>query len=135
MPRRKTEFQYRLSITSEVSERDQVIITWFVLETTQQFASFQYDLGVREETTGNTIRFQVTGLRPPPLSLPSNGPARFTRTHQGLRGTYDIVIEGLDHKVNTFTININEKKIMLLKPPSHPFVELLLESSPSQQRK
>jgi hypothetical protein len=49
------------------------------------------------------------------------------------RGTYEIVIEGLDHKANAFTVEIQEQAVRLVLEPADPFVELFT-ASPSTKR-
>ncbi len=130
MAKEQATREYRLSITSVPSERAQRCTTMFLLETTRQFASFRYDLAVREWVQGNTIRLTVTGLKTPHLSFPTNGPAQFRQEYDNLRGTYEIVIEGLDHKVNAFTVEIEGASARVVKQPANPFVELLVTGSP-----
>ena len=89
-----------------------------MLETTQSFASFVYDLSVKEEVKDNRIHFKVLGLKPPQLSMPASGHAKYVSEHDGLHGTYDVIIEGIDGRANTFKVRITPKKIELLKAPS-----------------
>ena len=121
--------EYNLSITPRFNDRSQQWKTEFLLETTRQFASFQYELGVRELVQGKTIRFAVTGLKAPQFSFPTNGPAQFRKEFENLRGTYEIAIEGLDHRVNTFTVEIGEQSVRAVYRPVDPFVELLTDPS------
>ena len=132
MPKQQVTREYRLSITSKFIEGVQRWKTLFLLETTRQFASFRYDLAVRERIQGDTIRLTVTGLKTPHLSFPTNGPAQFRQEYDNLRGTYEVVIEGLDHKVNTFTVEIEEQSARLVRQPAHPFVELLVTDFPHE---
>ena len=133
MQREHPARDYRLSITPRFNEASQRWKTEFLLVTTRQFASFQYELGVREMVQGKSVRLAVTGLRAPQFSFPTNGPAQFRREYDNLRGTYEIVIEGLDHRTNAFTVEIQEQAVRLVHGPDDPFVELLTDS-PSTTR-
>ena len=127
MPKQQATREYRLSITPRFSEGVQRWTTLFLLETTRQFASFRYDLAVREWVQGDTIRLAVTGLKTPHLSFPASGPARFQQEYDNLRGMYEIVIEGLDHKVNAFTVEMEEQSVRLVRQPANPFVEFVTD--------
>jgi len=133
MQREHAAREYRLSITPRFYETSQRWKTEFLLETTRQFASFQYELGVREMVQGKTLRFAVTGLKTPQFSFPTNGPAQFRREYDNLRGAYEIVIEGLDHRANAFTVEIQEQAVRLVLEPADSFVELFT-ASPSTTR-
>ena len=124
------EPEYRLRIGPTYVEREDKFKTLLILETTRLFSNFRYDLSVREEFDDKTLHFKVLGLKPPQLSLPAVGHAQFTRTFDNLRGTYEISIEGLDNKVNTFSVKFTPKKMQLVKSPTDPFVELIIEQSP-----
>jgi len=119
-------YEYHLSITRKFDERLQGFKTVFLLETKRLFASFRYELAVQETIEDKTIRFAITGLKPPALSIPSSGPARFRREFSNLNGVYKVVIEGLDHSVNSFSIRISQKGLHLVKADPHPFTELLI---------
>ena len=98
--------EYRLSVIPAGSHRGSAGVTLIVLRTATSFANFRYALSVDERRDGNTIHLKVLGLRPPPLDLPSSGPAEFTREYEGLHGRYRIVVEGLDGSRISKTIDI-----------------------------
>jgi len=125
----KSPFEYRLSIRGDLNERNQKYTMTLLMETTRQFATFRYDLAIRETREGNHIKFVVTGLKAPQLSLPANGPAQFSRQYESLEGTYELVIEGLDHRVDTFKVRFRKNAATVLERPAHPFVEVLTGSS------
>ena len=124
------EPEYVLRIEPTFVEREQKYKTLLTLETTKLFSNFRYDLSVQEEFDKKRFHFKVLGLRPPQLSLPAVGHARFVREFDSLRGTYDIAIEGLDGKVNSFSVKFTSKKMQLLKSPPSPFVDIIIDSSP-----
>jgi hypothetical protein len=118
--------EYTLQIAPTFVEREQKYKTQFTLETTKLFASFRYDLSVKEQLEKKTLHYKILGLKPPELSLPAAGRAQFTRTYDGLRGTYEIVVEGLDGRVNTFSVKIAPTKIQLVKEPTTRFVDVIV---------
>ena len=117
---------YRLRVSSVVDDHEQKTKTRFVLETSQSFASFVYDLSVQEQREGNHLRFKVLGLKPPQLNIPSAGRARFERDYEDLAGTFDVTIENIDGSTNTFKLRISTAKIELVHSPKDTFTELIL---------
>ena len=120
---------YRLTIGSRIDERDRKPLTVFTLETMREFTSFQYDLVVRELFTGDALRFAITGLTPPDISMRRGGPARYSRELSDLNGTYDITVEGLDKKEETFAVRINGRSIELLHAPPRSFVQVMISNT------
>ncbi len=114
--------EYRLFVFSRYKDTEQEYRTVVVLQTTEEFASFRYELSVDEEITDREIRYTVTGLTAPRLSLPGSGPALFRREYRNFHGTYRITVEGLDRISNSFEFEIGEKQVHLLRSPSRPFV-------------
>ena len=117
---------YRLGVSSVVDGQERKTKTRFLLETSQLFASFVYDLSVLEQRKGNHLRFKVLGLKPPQLSIPSSGHARFERDYEDLAGTFDITIESMDGSTNTFKLRSSPTKIELVCAPKEAFTELIL---------
>ena len=119
--------EYRLLITPHVNERTQKSGTLVVLETTKAFASFRYELSVKEEVEGKTIQYTILGLKAPHLSLPSAGHAQFIREYENLKGTYTIAVEGLDGVVHESSVRIGTGKVELVKAPTSRFVEVFTD--------
>jgi len=117
---------YRLMVSSVVDDHERKHKTRFVLETSQAFASFVYDLSVQEQLEGNHLRLKVLGLKPPQLSIPSSGRAKFERDYEGLAGTFDVTIESIDGNTDTFKLYISTGTIELVKAPKNTFTELIL---------
>jgi hypothetical protein len=117
---------YRLAVSSVIDERKRKQATRFLLETSQLFASFIYDLSVQEERQGNQFHFKVLGLKPPQLSNPSAGRARFQRDYEDLKGTFEVTVENIDGRADTFTLRISKGAITLIQAPREPFTELVL---------
>ena len=126
---RPLSLDYRLRVSPLFNEREHKYKTKFILETTQSFASFVYDLSVKEQIDGNTIHWKVQGLKPPQLSIPASGHARFEREYDVLNGTYVVTIESIDGRSNTFTLRCAKNKIQLLHAPREKFMEVILESA------
>lgn len=120
----KDNSEYRLLITPQYNERGQKYTTLFVLETVKFFASFRYDLSVEETVDKKTIKYRVLGLKTPHLSLPATGHAQFMREYDNLKGTYEVVVEGLDGKSNTFSVRIAPQQVRLMSTPSQSFISV-----------
>lgn len=119
--------EYRLLITPHMNERTQKSGTLVVLETTKAFASFRYELSVKEEVEGKSIQYTILGLKAPHLSLPSAGHAQFVKEYENLKGTYSFAVEGLDGVVHESSVKIGTGKVELLKAPTSRFVEVFTE--------
>jgi len=119
--------EYRLFVSARYKDTEQEYRTVIVLQTVREFASFRYELGVEEEILDRSIRYRVTGLKAPQLSLPGSGPAFFHREYRNLRGNFKITVEGLDRNINLFEFEIGEKHVLLTKSPSKPFIEVSTE--------
>ncbi len=107
--------EYRLLIAPHFNERKQKYTTRVVLETVKSFASFRYELTVRETITDNAIRYEVLGLNAPQLNLPASGPASFANEYDALTGTYTVSVEGLDGKTSSGRVRITPTKVIVLK--------------------
>ena len=121
--------EYRLLITPHLNERTQKPGTLVVLETTKAFASFQYELSVKEEAEGKSIQYTILGLKAPHLSLPSAGHAQFAREYENLKGTYTFAVEGLDGEVHESSVKIGAGKVELVKAPASHFVQIFTEEN------
>lgn len=119
---------FRLRVTPVLDERVQQYKTRFVLETTQSFASFVYELTVKERLDGNNIHFKVQGLKPPRLTMPTSGHARFEREYDHLQGTCQVTLESIDGRTNVFSLLVAPGNIQLVQTPRDQFAELLLEA-------
>jgi hypothetical protein len=117
---------FRLSIASIVDERDQLHKIRISLETVQSFSSFVYELSVEERREGNTLRYKVLGLKPPQLSIPASGRAKYERVYDDVVGPLEITVEGLDGNTNTFAVSVAENAVTILKSPPAPFTEIVI---------
>lgn len=128
------EPEYRFFISRILAERTQKYMTQIILETTKSFAIFQYDLSVDERLVGKTLTLTIRGFNTPHLSLPSAGPARFVREYAEWKGTYHILIQGIDGRSNEFTLRASAKKFDLLKSPRQSFVQVYTNPTTWSQR-
>jgi hypothetical protein len=125
----RVEPEYRLLIAPHLAERTLRYVTRVILETTKTFATFPYELSVREEIDDDSITLAVLGFKTPHLTMPAPGPARFRKEYENLRGTYTVLIAGIDGRENSFSIRISPKKVELLKSPRKPFVQIVTDAS------
>jgi hypothetical protein len=119
----------RLTVTPILDENEQKRKARFLLETTRAFASFVYDLSVKETIVEHHIHWKVNGLKPPRLSIPASGRARFERMFDDLTGEYDLTIEGLDGSKTAFGFKFQSGNVHLLRAPDKGFVELILNAT------
>jgi hypothetical protein len=117
---------FRLGISSIIDERDQRRKIRVILETVQSFSSFVYELSVDERHNRNSLHLKALGLRPPHLSIPASGRAKFERLYDDFSGTVDITVEGLDGRTDTFSVHVTETGVTLLNAPPKPFTELII---------
>jgi hypothetical protein len=123
--KKKSPIEYRLLISrshGEVTRKQEIV---FRLETVKEFSSFNYAIAVEERLTGNTIAWKIHGLRSPAISLPAIGPATFVKKYEDLKGLYLFTITKLDGAENTFTLDVVERKVSVIKAPKHKFIEIL----------
>jgi hypothetical protein len=120
------EIEYRLIIAPQYNERKQVPTTLVTIETAKAFASFRYELSVKETEKGKRLHYKILGLKAPQLDLPSSGPARFVREYEAFKGKYELVIESLDGTENAFEISATQKSVTLIKSPKTPFIEVVV---------
>ncbi len=120
------EFEYRLTLAPHTNERRQQPTILLTIETTKAFASFRYELSIKELSEKRSLHFKILGLKAPQLSLPASGTAQFTREYDDLHGKYEITVERLDGKTNTFSVSITQKNIKILSSPKNPFIEVIV---------
>ncbi|MGA9115294.1 MAG: hypothetical protein WB626_00800 [Bacteroidota bacterium] len=101
--------------------------TVFILETVRTFASFPYELSVQETVEAASISFAVRGLQAPRLSLPGPGRARYVSEHEGLTGTYEVSVEGMDGRRARCAIIIGGDAVRVMRRPEDGRLELFTE--------
>lgn len=119
--------EYRLLVAPVFNERHQRIMTRVVLETTRLFASFRYNLTVKEERSTHALTFTVMGISAPRLDLPSVGPARFVRDYDDLSGSWTVTVNGLDGSKGTCTLRIGPKQVKMVKQGPERSIEVVTD--------
>jgi hypothetical protein len=109
---------YRLLMTPHTNDRTSRPNTLVVLETTQSFAAFRYELSVEEKLDGKSLSFRILGLKAPSLSLPAAGHAAFAREYENLKGIYTVSVTGLDGTTSRCTVRISPGKVDVVTPPT-----------------
>jgi hypothetical protein len=122
--------EYRLLVTPHTNERTLKPTTMFILETAQRFASFRYELSVKEVVTERSISFTILGLKAPGLNLPSAGRASYSREFESLKGAYDITVVGLDGQASVCKIHVAPGRVDIVKEP--PAKGLRVTTDPGQ---
>jgi hypothetical protein len=122
--RKKSPIEYRLSIFPSHGELPMKRSMVFRLETVKEFSNFSYAIAVEEQTIGDAIVWKVHGLRAPEISLPAVGPATYEKQYENLRGVYSFTVMKLDGVENTFTLDIVDEKVSVVKTPKHRFLEI-----------
>jgi len=128
-PQKNNQPEYRLLVVPQLAERTQRMTTMLVLETVKAFATFRYELSVEEHFQPPSLRFVVAGFKTPRLDLPSSGPAQYRTIFEGLDGVYDVTVEGIDGRVNTFSLRIAPTQVSVLKAPRKPFVQICTDTA------
>jgi hypothetical protein len=90
------------------------------------FASFRYELSVKETAKGKHLHYKILGLKAPQLDLPSSGTAQFAREYDAFKGKYEITVASLDGTENVFEVSMTQKQRKILKSPKTPFIELVV---------
>jgi hypothetical protein len=127
-PQKSAEPEYRLLVVPQLAERTQRMTTLLVLETAKSFATFRYELSVQEHFQPPSIRIVVAGFKTPRLDLPSSGPAQYRTVFEGLDGVCEVTIEGIDGRINTFSLRVAPTKVSVLKAPRKPFVQIVTDT-------
>ncbi len=122
-------YEYRLRVLLRFDEREQITKTHLRLETATSFASFQYEISIKETRLSNGVKLKILGLKAPQLNLPASGPATFIREYNDLSGQVDIIVEGLDDKPSTFTVSISPDRVELLKKPKESPIEIIVDGN------
>jgi hypothetical protein len=109
----KSPTEYRLSIKPGYDEQKKMLL--FVLETVQEFSSFQYELVIEERMSNDSLTFRIQGLRPQLVAMPGSGTAQFRKEYYGLKGIYSLDIIRQDGTKNRFKLQITDLKVEILR--------------------
>ena len=109
---------YRLAVYPAVLPTTNTRVTRLVLETSQDFATFQYHISVSEQRKANLLRYRILGLQAPANLLPASGPARFVRDYPDLSGSVEVQIDGIERRTLSCSFNVTPERVRLLKAPT-----------------
>lgn len=84
---KKHSIEYRLLVVPTFDETVKKEGILFLLETTKLFTNFSYFIDIRDELNGNTLRWNLHGLKAPTMNLPATGTAQFRKVYFNLPKT------------------------------------------------
>ncbi len=127
-PKIEPEFKYDflLYLSVDYDEvRDEKFIK-FLIETTQHFVAFSYELDVEVQKENNQFTFVILGFKPPSSPLSQFGPARFEYRVYGYKeGLYKITIVKKEKIKNRFQVLIANDEIKIKSEPrKNKFVKI-----------
>ncbi|MEN3037735.1 MAG: hypothetical protein ABDI07_01050 [Candidatus Kryptonium sp.] len=129
LPRIEPEFKYDfvLYISKGYDEIRKEKFLKFLLETTQHFLAFNYELDVYVSLeNSNKIKFEIHGFKTPSSPVSKPGPARFEyRLYGYAEGVYTLTIVKKENIKNIFSIQIANDEIAIKnKPRKNSFIKL-----------
>jgi hypothetical protein len=124
MPRKKKQRdpEYSLHIFHYYDERVRKTLQVFLVQTTKEFTSFNYEILLDVAIEDRVIQLRILGLRTTPLIMPGIGPARGRRDFTDLRGSYVLSVIKLDGETNEFQLELNASSIAIGGTPTTPFI-------------
>lgn len=96
----------------------------FRIETVREFEIYKYEIDVNFFQRGNELIFRMRGLKPAKLYLPGGGKAFFEKKLEKLQGNFKVEIIGINKKINSFEINVQEDLIKIITYPKEPFLNI-----------
>lgn len=117
--------EYRLFVAPLFDDATRRVGTAIRLETSKVFASFQYELSVKETEDPPRLHLKVLGLKTPPLSLPATGHAQFAREYENLSGEIEVTVEGIEGKQGTVRLLVSSHDVQILHQPKAAFLEVI----------
>lgn len=126
----KPKYDFVLNVSKGYDEIKRKKFIKFILETTQHFRAFRYELDVNVNVQEKSIVFEIRGLKAPNLLLSKPGPASFEYDlYDYISGTYELTIVRKKNSKNIFFISIEDEEILLKGEPSrNKFVKLNIVS-------
>ncbi len=122
--------EYRLYVAPLSDEMTHKVGTAIRLETSKVFASFQYELSVRETEDPPRLHLKVLGLKTPPLSLPATGHAHFSREYENLSGEIEVTVEGIEGKQAVARVKVLANQVQILQRPKGSWLEVVAAEHP-----
>ncbi len=126
MPRKKKlrAPEYRLNLFYGLSEQTKDNAVMVLVQTTQVFVNFNYEILLHSEIKERRITIHIRGLHAPSLVLPAMGPARGKLELPLVRGRYALVIRKLQREINEFQVEFLPKQIRVQESPENPFITI-----------
>jgi hypothetical protein len=124
MPRKKKQRdpEFSLHIFHHYDERVRKTLQVFLVQTTKEFTSFNYEILLDVAVDDRVIQLRILGLRTTPLIMPGIGPARGRRDFTDLRGSYLLGVIKLDGETNEFQLEMNPSGIAIGGSPTSAFI-------------
>jgi hypothetical protein len=127
-PRIEPEFKYdfTLYLSIDYDEIKDEKFLKFLIETTQHFVAFSYELNVEVQKEDNQLTFLILGFKPPSSPISQFGPARFEyRIYRYKEGIYKITVVKKEKIKNSFQVLITDDKIKVKSEPrKNKFVKI-----------
>jgi hypothetical protein len=127
-PRIEPEFKYdfTLYLSIDYDEIKDEKFLKFLIETTQHFVAFSYELNVEVKKEDNQLTFLILGFKPPSSPISQFGPARFEYRIYGYKeGIYKITVVKKEKIKNSFQVLITDDKIKVKSEPrKNKFVKI-----------
>ncbi len=121
--------EYRLLVTPQLDEQLQEVKLVITIRTIKEFTNFQYELVVTDTLAGDTLSFNIVGLRAPKTNVPRIGFAFYTKAFDNPVKIKKIVVKKMDKKENIFTLRISNEKAVVKSSPEDAFIEIITEHS------
>lgn len=135
MPRKKKQRdpEYILHVFHHLDERTRRTLQVFLVETTKEFTSFNYEILLEISKQGRSIYLKILGLRTTPLIMPGIGRARGRLDFSDLRGSYELTVIKLDGETNQFQLDVTHSHITIKGTPLYPFITVSNKPVPLQE--
>jgi len=120
------KYDFMLYVSNGFDEIKKQKFLKFVLETTQHFLAFSYELNVDVIVEDKKITFKIRGFKPPSSPIAQFGPAKFEyNLYNYANGIYTLTIVRKENVKNVFKIFVSDHKITLRSEPrKNKFVKL-----------
>jgi hypothetical protein len=124
MPRKtkQRDPEYSLHVFHHFDERIRKVLQVFLVETTKEFTSFNYEILLDVAVQNGAIQLKILGLQTTALLMPSVGPARGRRDFTDLAGSYVLNIMKLDGEMNIFQLDVTPSNLVIAGAPASPFI-------------
>jgi len=127
----KIKYDFILYLSKGYDEVGKQKFLKFVIETTQHFLAFNYELDIDVSVNDREITFEIHGFKCPSSPVSRSGPARFEYNLYDYKdGLYSLTVVKKEKLKNTFAVFIFGDKITLKSEPrKNKFVKLnIIES-------